>query len=149
MNHQDIQETLSEYYDGRLAPGPRSEIETHLKGCGECRDLLAGWQKASAAFLKPLQAQASEAFIQNVMRKIRTYEPQEAGIRWPQFLRWAAPALALSMGAFTLVLMDSLEPAQAAAETVLLEEREPSLASDWLANPPDEDQILDSIGVNV
>jgi anti-sigma factor RsiW len=151
MNHAEIQEKLSEFYDGRLPPQARQEIETHLPQCTDCRQLLAGWQQVSGAFLKPLEAQASDVFVQNVMRKVRAYEPEEASLGWPRFLRWAAPALALSMAGFTIALSVSLQSDSPASETevVLQEDEETSFATEWLSSAPDDDQILDSMGVNV
>ena len=39
---------LSEYLDGDLTADERTALETHLEGCGDCRELLAGLRRTVA-----------------------------------------------------------------------------------------------------
>lgn len=45
MNHRKIQEDLSAYLDNELSPNRRKQIETHLRVCDECSDMLAAFEK--------------------------------------------------------------------------------------------------------
>jgi predicted anti-sigma-YlaC factor YlaD len=48
MTCQRIEELLSAYLEGELAPEVRAEVETHLKSCPECAE-LAGLMKETLA----------------------------------------------------------------------------------------------------
>ena len=85
------------------------------------------------SFLEPLRLEGSEAFVQQVMRKVRAYSEREEWIRWPIFARWAFPALALSIAGFTVALGYTLQPTQLTTTTVLLGGQEQSFSNDWLA----------------
>jgi anti-sigma factor RsiW len=50
MSCERIQELLSPYLDGELAPAERAEVDAHLAGCPECADLLGRLQAAIGAF---------------------------------------------------------------------------------------------------
>jgi len=82
--------------------------------------------------LQPLRYEASEAFVQRVMQKVRAYAEREEWIRWPVFARWAFPALALSVASFTLALNYTLQPTKLSADTIFLQDQEPSLALAWM-----------------
>jgi hypothetical protein len=83
-------------------------------------------------FLEPLRLESSEAFVQQVMRKVRAYTEREEWIRWPVFARWAFPALALSIAGFTVALGYTLQPVQPSTTSVLLGGQEQSFSNDWL-----------------
>ncbi len=45
MNHQRIQNELSAYLDDELSPATQEQVAAHLRGCTECRQLLATFQR--------------------------------------------------------------------------------------------------------
>ena len=144
MNHELIREQLFTYYDGELSPAARSFVEMHLQDCVECREILDGWKQLSARILEPLEGKDSEAFVQQVMRRVRAYGSEPEGIRWPVFARWAYPALALSMAGFVAALVFAQIPANVSTETLLAGGQTASVAGQWLSGPPTEDQLLGS-----
>jgi len=83
-------------------------------------------------FLEPLRLESSEVFVQQVMRKVRAFREREEWIRWPVFARWAIPALAISIGSFTVALRYTLQPTPLSTTSVLLGGQEQSFSNDWL-----------------
>jgi anti-sigma factor RsiW len=47
MNHQRIQNALSAYLDNELTVSMQKRVETHLRSCKECTDILAAFQQNS------------------------------------------------------------------------------------------------------
>ena len=45
MNHKRIQGELSAYLDNALTPNRHKQIETHLRSCSECSDMLSAFQQ--------------------------------------------------------------------------------------------------------
>ena len=45
MNHKRIQGELSAYLDNALTPNRHKQVETHLRSCSECADMLSAFQK--------------------------------------------------------------------------------------------------------
>jgi anti-sigma factor RsiW len=50
MNNCEFESRLSAYYDGELSPAERLSVESHLNGCGDCREALASMRETSALF---------------------------------------------------------------------------------------------------
>src|ERR1019366_177744 len=108
------------------------------------RDLMDDEQDLWARkFLEPLRAQSSEAFIQAVMRRVRSESLPEAGIRWAVFARWAYPALAVSISGFAAAMLYTVPPSTMSSDVLLMGDRDQTLVVEWLNPSPDEDQILD------
>lgn len=108
-------------------------------------DVPEGWEQTSRVFLQPFRMTGSEAFVQNVMRRIRAYDQNEARKHWAYFTRWAIPALALSFTGFAAALVLTVQPIDVSADTVLVASQGQNVAADRLSGLPDEDQILDSV----
>ena len=47
MNHRRIQNALSAYLDNELTVSMQKRVETHLRSCNECTDILAAFQQNS------------------------------------------------------------------------------------------------------
>ena len=60
MSCERIQDLLSPYLDGELAPAERAEVDAHLAACPECADLLARLRTALAAFASFPEVDLSE-----------------------------------------------------------------------------------------
>src|SRR4051812_23229754 len=95
------------------------------------------WQKLSAAFFGARKTSDERLFTSRVMAQIRNRQPEE--LPWRIFTRWAIPALALSMGSFTIAAVYSLQPDPVSAEALLLGDQDPGLSEEWLAAAPAEE----------
>ena len=49
MNHRQIQNALSAYLDNELTASMQNRVETHLRSCNECSDMLAAFQQNSSS----------------------------------------------------------------------------------------------------
>lgn len=75
MRHEEMKDLVFALRDGEpLAPEARREAERHLAACGECREAVASWEKASKTlFAKPV-VEPSEEFTRAVLRRVRSVE---------------------------------------------------------------------------
>jgi anti-sigma factor RsiW len=140
MNHEQIKEKIFSLYDGEAPAEDREALEAHLQGCSDCRAELARWGQIRSGILLPLKVEYSEAFVHQVMRKVRSYE----SIRWPQMVRWLVPALALSVSGFAGVMVYNLQPSLS-TESLLMSGPEQTLSHEWLNNLPDNDQLMNAM----
>ena len=49
MNHRQIQNALSAYLDNELSASIRKQVESHLRTCDDCSEMLAAFQENSAS----------------------------------------------------------------------------------------------------
>ncbi len=117
MGHKTIKEKLFALYDGELDPAARKEVEAHLSGCPECRELHGRWAKtAKVLFSSPAAKNspqdesagllADEFFVKSVMSRIRERQAPKPAISRDIYLRWLVPAIGLA-----LMLLAVLPPA--------------------------------------
>lgn len=101
MSHFLVQNLLSGYVDGDLSPADLRRVETHLRGCEECRrecELL----RQTVELLRALPSEpAPGGFADRVMERVAGEKPPSRGDGWgrviPFPVRRAAPwALAAS-----------------------------------------------------
>ena len=118
MDHRKLRDALSELHDGELDAAAQREVLAHLDHCPDCRQERQRWQSlARAAFPppRPISAQESSLFAQNVMRRIRQQETAEPAsmLDWLGS-RWAIPALSFGLALVLLSIMlpqpESLAP---------------------------------------
>ena len=142
MDHAWLQERLFEFHDGQLAPAPKALVEEHLSACADCRTELAAWRRTAQAFVQPLRVEPSEAFVRGVMTGIRTLDEETATVQpfWP--MRWAFPALTLSMAGFAAAFL-YVAPAEGSADSWFSDEQEVSVT--LLAQAPSEENILTAV----
>ncbi|MBY0588822.1 zf-HC2 domain-containing protein, partial [bacterium] len=50
MNCERVREHLSAYYDGELRDTIQQDIDSHLKQCPECRQVLSSYKRLSSLF---------------------------------------------------------------------------------------------------
>lgn len=108
MDHDALKQKLMDFYDGELIRIERLEIESHLKACAECRQALEHWRKTAKALFKQPGPEASEFFVQQVLKRIagaalKRRRPSWAGVRW------LVPAFGLA--AMMLVVLRPVEQA--------------------------------------
>lgn len=102
------------------------------------------WKRLSAVFFGAERLSDERLFTARVMAEIRQHQP--APIPWRSFARWAIPALAISLGSFTLALRYSLDSTPISAETALQDSVNSSDSPEnWLTASHDEDEILDTV----
>lgn len=71
MNHKRIQNELSAYLDNELTPSRHKQVETHLRSCSECSDMLSAFQK-NRQMVTDLSHPAPSTLKDTVMAKIHT-----------------------------------------------------------------------------
>ncbi|HVZ80994.1 MAG TPA: zf-HC2 domain-containing protein [bacterium] len=89
MTHSQILAQADAWRRGRLSPAEKKGMESHLKGCPACRELLAKWPEA-----KP-----REGFTGRVMARIPVREPEKGLVPG-----WGFASLATGLAAVLLVL---------------------------------------------
>ena len=97
-----------------------------------------------ARVLKPLQRATAEAFVQNVMRAVRTLEPLRETLPWRVFVRWAFPALGFAIGSFAVALLYTVPPTPSVTESLLWGEPEAAVVSATAPANATEDPLLDA-----
>ncbi|HXG63004.1 MAG TPA: zf-HC2 domain-containing protein [Planctomycetota bacterium] len=76
---EDMKLLLSRYVDGELSPEERARVEEHVGGCGECRELLALFQRHENLLADALSADAfGDAVVASVMASLRKEAPPVA-----------------------------------------------------------------------
>ena len=71
MNHSRIQNELSAYLDNELSPSMREQVETHLRSCSECSEMLSAFQKNRQMITDSVHP-APSTLKDTVMAKIHT-----------------------------------------------------------------------------
>lgn len=109
MRHEEMKDLVFALRDGEpLAPEARSQAERHLAACGECREAVASWEKASKTlFVKPI-VEPSEEFTRAVLRRVRSVEEP---VSWTSRLSSLFPRLVVA-GALAAAVAVMLAPRQ-------------------------------------
>ena len=116
--HEQIQDELSAYLDDELAPDTRTRIESHLRTCAECSDMLAAFQqnreqirrlehRAPASIQHAVITQIRQQTAQaSVEKPTRTLQLPDIGGWLLDFGRWFfRPVTAGATGVLTLALI--------------------------------------------
>lgn len=148
MKHKKIKDALYALYDGELSGEMCLEVESHMKTCGECRQIYQNWGEISKTFLKVPQVAPTDAFVENVMERIEALDevPQtDVKYRWPLF-RWMAPALGLGFAAFFLTVMPETESTISTDDLLLVNGRN-GFVSQWAFAPasPEKEDLLEYV----
>ena len=69
MTHRQIQDELSAYLDNELTPSRHKQIETHLRSCDECSNMLSVFQK-NRQMIANLAQPVPSTLKETVMAKI-------------------------------------------------------------------------------
>ncbi len=142
MNHDQLKDQLFAFHDGELSAESHARLKAHVDTCPSCQQSLLEWKDTSRLFLEPLRVKSSEIFVQQVMRRVRALEPEASGLGWPLFVRWAFPALALSVSSFAGAFVYTEQPLTAATPAIFLDEQEQPSALGSLSSVVADDQIL-------
>ena len=70
MEHLDT-ERLQDYADGRIAPGDRAVVESHVRACARCAGAVEEWRSLFAALSDLPQLSPAAAFADRVMVRVR------------------------------------------------------------------------------
>ena len=77
MNHDDAVPRLTDLEKGRLRPGEAEEVQAHLRGCSECRDLSATYRLMAEAAAAP-DATAGSGHLSTAEIAARAFGPRAA-----------------------------------------------------------------------
>jgi hypothetical protein len=110
MNCERYSEWLSDAVDGMLEPARQAELDAHLRGCGECRELLSDLIEIRAAAATLERLTPSPAMWKAIAEKIdpavaavplRQGAPTNASPIWraSSWMQLAAAALVMMLGA--------------------------------------------------
>jgi hypothetical protein len=144
VNYHDTRDWLSAYVDEGLSADERTEIDAHLRGCGECRGDLDRFRQTLALLHRLDRPRAPVGFVERVLTRAR---PLPWYRRWLArvFLPWpvkvpieAAALVMLSLGAVYL-FQRTPELRQAAREEAPQSMVQPEIQTPPPAAPaPDE-----------
>lgn len=139
MDHESMKAKLWELYDGELSGRDREEAEAHLKTCAECAALFARWKTLSGKLFGQAHPARSEAFVQNVMSRVRQAEVTRVPIRVMP-VQWFAPVFGIAA-----MLLLAITPAVQApsAENMFMGDASDAVTQ-WvfMGNIPQSDDLL-------
>lgn len=124
MNHNQIKEKLSAFFDRELPEEERSEIALHSRSCSECRKVLEDWARLRTAFSEIEKPEPSENFVESVMDRLEVEEltalsvPRERS----SILRWLVPAFGYAFALFLVFAAVTPQEPSVDTGTVLLSE---------------------------
>src|SRR5438067_5854136 len=96
MSHQEIRERIHPFVDGELDVTDSREVELHLRGCDECRELEQQVRAMSDALTRSAPAHRASARLRENVRAALRREAKPAGLSlWTPFAIAAACALLL------------------------------------------------------
>src|SRR4051812_3663991 len=95
MDHQDIKDKLSEFYDGELGARDAQAVEVHLAACAECTAQIQRFKMLSEQIIARPKVQVGEFFVSQVMRRIDSLEAKKAPLRIVP-IPWFAPLLGMA-----------------------------------------------------
>ena len=108
MDHQRAAELFSDYVDGELAGTAKTELESHLAVCIQCRTELAEFRQAVGGLGRLKHASAPAGFLPQIQRQI--FERSRGrffGKRWKLFGRipfeWVSLAMIVAMLVYYIV----------------------------------------------
>lgn len=114
MDHGQIQERFSDYWDESLEAGARAEVDEHLKGCAACRAEYEAFERAMAPLGKLHRMAAPERLTEHVPEIIhrrsrgRFFAPKSGAQRLP--LEWLSLGM-LGLIALVYALLKLMHPA--------------------------------------
>jgi len=109
MTHLELENLASEYLEGQLAPDRASQVEEHLAGCAECRDLLADLRRVLALCRSAEKQEPAPWLIPRIMavtvgeRKPTLRERMVAFLR-PVFQPQVAYGVAMAVFSFSIII---------------------------------------------
>ncbi len=145
--HKVVQSQIEAYLDGTLLPLERREVESHLRGCAECRremeavEQTRGWLRLLV--LEEPQAPAP-GFYARVRQRVESEEARRAWPFWQLFpgptvtrqLAYALIMLLVLLGSyvFTLEQTEPVPAVEVMLDAPVIRAETPPLTSDTQAN---------------
>ena len=114
MDHAQIQERFSDYWDESLEAPARAEVDAHLSGCAECRAEYEAFEKAMTPLGKLHRMAAPEKLQEQVPEIInrrsrgRFFAPRKGLERLP--VEWLSLGM-LGLIALVYLLLKLMHPA--------------------------------------
>lgn len=104
MSAHRLQQQLSAYLDGELAPDEMAEVRRHLTDCPDCQEELEGLRVVKTTLAGLKQPALPTDFAAGVWERIER-SPADAVSRWTAPWAWLRrPALAAAAVALALIL---------------------------------------------
>jgi anti-sigma factor RsiW len=104
MNHEQIQERLSEWLDGELDAADSAAASRHIDSCAACKSEVLRLRRLGEAFFQAPAAadpRSTEAFVARVMGRVEA----ESVSPWERFAaRFLAPAFGLALAGLLFTL---------------------------------------------
>jgi anti-sigma factor RsiW len=142
MDHNQLKEKLTGFYDGELTPEERSAVSAHLGECSSCQAEVNQWKKLSATFFQTNPRRPSEAFVQKVMTRINSSPSANSQELKPwSFLmsRWAFPAtVGLALAGFLFLTLMPVEERITSTDVLELSTVATNIPSELLSSQPTE-----------
>ena len=146
MDHNAIKDQLFALYDGELDAPVKKEVESHLAGCMECRELYQNWAKTAKVVFKTAKPEASEFFVHRVMERVHALETSRPGFDWKQKVSWniSLPWLVPVVGLAAMLLLAPVSSLPYLSTETLLTGGAVDTASQWMFSkePLKSDEVL-------
>lgn len=144
MEHRHIHDKLVMSNDPELSAAERQAILAHEHRCNECSVLARRWRNAQLALRSAAAPDASEAFVEAVMRRLPAEVTQPAPLRWAT-PAWLVPRLAIGLAGMLLALiLADQESTILGTETLLLAGMPDGAAWEFAADMPDAALLLNT-----
>lgn len=119
-----IQERLSDYIDGMLAPEEQVQVEEHLKSCRDCTRSLEELKKTVSMTREMAECEPPPEFAEKVMARVRREAVRERGLLRKLFypLHIKIPLEAFAAAAVVLIsfyVFKAVQPEKAVQEGTL------------------------------
>lgn len=109
MTHLELENLASEYLEGQLEPVRRAEVESHLKDCAPCRELVADVRRALELFRTAEDLEPSPWLITRILRATTgerkpAFKERLAGFLRPALQPRFAYMVAMAVFSFSLII---------------------------------------------
>jgi hypothetical protein len=106
-NCEDVWREISNYIEGEVDAGLRSQMEEHFKGCKRCASVLAGTRNVVQLYGDERMLEVPAGFSRRLEKRLARNATVPAR-RWSSWSAWLVPAAALVLIAGAVLLTNSL-----------------------------------------
>ena len=121
MSHQQYEQWLFAYYDDaallspdeRLTSQQEADLQAHLKGCADCRQLAQAWQSVGERLRQAPPLEPSPGFVQRWERRLQADREQVLRRQTAVVLGFSAAGAALLLASLALLLLPWIQSPKA------------------------------------
>ena len=151
MEHHQIQELLSVYYDQELNSEQNERVQIHLISCADCQKQLAAYSQIKKMISQSSVGSVSDQFVENVMLRIESnFDEQkllnQKKIQWQEVLfRWGAPAVGVALMSLFVLFIFPEKNTEVSTESFLWAEASNDFTSKWMgvSSQPEKEEIYE------